>query len=70
MAMFEVWVEGYRIIGQSSPAQLRGTYEASNFLEACKLAFGDDPEFNTVIGLSHCGCRLFDNEQDARKNSG
>ena len=69
MAMFEVWVEGYHIIGQSSPAQLRGTYEASNFLEACKLAFGNDPDFN-LGNLSHCGCWLFDNEEDARKNSG
>ena len=49
-----------------------GTYNADSFLEACKMAWNDhrgygnyDEERNTIWG-----CRLFDNEADARKDFG
>lgn len=68
---FEVWCEGFAATGQSGQATFYGKVKGKTFEEACqKMAviqkWGSyDAERNTIWG-----CRLFDNEDDARKAFG
>lgn len=69
--MIQVWMEGFQATGESSKAQLMGTVKAETFSEACqKLSYErtelDWNEQRTKIW----GCRLFDNEADARRAYG
>lgn len=69
---WDVWMEGYSATGQHSPAQFLGTYKATTFREAC-LAHRDtmrEPEYFNETDLSIWGCKMFDNEEDARKAFG
>lgn len=68
---YEVWAEGYRATGEQQSAKLLGTVEAISFQEACKelsktvmVGFWNK-DFTTVWG-----CKVYDNEQDARRNFG
>ncbi len=72
MNNYTIWMEGFLITGGGAPAQFLGMYEANSFLEACKTAVhvGNhtsdyNEERNTIWG-----CRLFDNEKDARRSFG
>lgn len=75
MALHEVWMEGYRATGDYSPARFLGRVEAPTFAEACNALCspakwqqqnGDyDPKRGTVWG-----CKLFNNEEDARRAFG
>jgi hypothetical protein len=71
---FQIWAEGYQATGQSSDARLVGTQKAYSFYDACKLQYESEdaqsktywrPDFSAIWG-----CRLFDNEADARKSFG
>ncbi len=66
---FDVWEEGYVITGNSANASFNCTVEGDSFKEACMERYREDetydPERNT-----RWGCRLFDNEVDARKSFG
>ena len=68
---FEVWMEGFACSGEGERANaiLQSTQEADSFQEACEKAFQDDPNFDATH-LTVWGCRLFDNEADARKAFG
>lgn len=66
---YEIWSEGYRITGNSSGATYHGTEKASSFAEACDKFFIED-EYYRSSTLTYWACRLFDNEEDARKNYG
>ena len=61
-----VWREGYRATGAEEKAHLAGTLVAKSFFEACEKLFENnanyDSERNTLWG-----CKLFDNEIDARR---
>ena len=69
---WKVWMEGFKAQGNSSPAKFCGTFPGETFADACS-AWADttnyredfDPERRTFWG-----CRLFDNETDARKAFG
>lgn len=68
---FDIWEEGFRVMEASSTANLiaRGV-EGTDFLDACKRYFKKtkDTLFNIRNGVpNRWGCRLFDNEADARK---
>lgn len=72
MQNYDVWMEGFAMNGTRATAGFLGTYNADSFLEACKMAWNDhreygnyDEEKNTIYG-----CRLFDNEAEARKDFG
>lgn len=75
MEMHEVWAEGYRASGDSAGARLLGRVEADTFAEACDKLCSPadwqrqngnyDPQRRTVWG-----CRLFNNEADARRAFG
>ena len=72
---FDVWCEGYILIEQKSRAIFLGRVEgAQTFEDACRALLGADPFFsertNPLTGeryLAFYGCRLFDNEHDARE---
>ena len=72
MKIFEIWVEGYAVTGNSAGASLLGKYEAETWNEAVKSYMKDNPGRIDVRGDGYTdwGCRLFDNEADARKAFG
>jgi hypothetical protein len=76
---YEVWAEGYRTNGESSGASLLGVYEGEDF-DSAVIRCMMDPKFkheqcyfvyNLGVGYHrYWGCRLFDNEADARASFG
>lgn len=66
---YEVWREGFRITGCWSNASLVGECEANSFAEACEKLLGRSSTFNRER-LSDWGCKLYDNEKDARQSFG
>lgn len=69
MKTFNIWQEGFSVTGDHAKAEFMGDYKGHSFKEACKKMVKDkgleglyDPKQNTVWG-----CRLFDNEEAARK---
>lgn len=70
---FEIWSEGYIATGQSGPAVLHGKATGKNFKDACKRFAEFNPDFKKDFDakrMTQWGCRLFDNERDARKRYG
>ena len=65
--IFEIWSEGYVITGGSGRALFHGKIKATSFKEACDILFDDDKFYNPK-NLTYWGCKLFDNETDARKS--
>ena len=76
MKTFEIWTEGYVVPECHARAWMIGIQEAETFEQACDLFIERHPEYkkyyrkdkdgNPIIW----GCRLFDNEIDARKSFG
>lgn len=64
---FEIWSEGYVVTGNSAGAHFHGTAEGATFREACDVLLGGDPYYRSG---TYYGCRLFDNEADARREFG
>jgi hypothetical protein len=67
--LFQVWQEGFRATGESSPAILHGEVEAPTFRAACAEVFKGESTFDADT-LTYWGCRLFDNETEARRSFG
>jgi hypothetical protein len=70
---YDVWIEGYAVTGQQDTAQLLGSSDKHNFEEACEEVLktaGWDMSYWNPERCTHWGCRLFDNETDARKSFG
>lgn len=75
---YDVWIEGHSCTGSSNTATFLGTYSGENFEEAalyaCTAFFNPyEPAFYYVDSegtSSYWGCRLFDNEVEARKSFG
>lgn len=74
MTAFNIWCEGYCATGQSSEAQFMGTFEADSFKEACQKLYEsmspNDQSYFSSDKMRIWGCRLFDNEIDARRSFG
>jgi len=64
-----VWVEGYSTTGDCDRAQLVGEVQADSFESACKELLSGNSCFDPNK-LTLWGCKLFDNETDARKAFG
>lgn len=75
MAMHEIWMEGYRATGDRAEARMLGRVEAETFADACD-ALCSPPEWQAQHGNydrqrgTVWGCRLFNNEADARRSFG
>ena len=68
MKLWSIWQEGYVTMEHSEGAKFINTVEAETFKEACIKQFDNDPYFRTDnLTPTWWGCRLFDNEIDARK---
>jgi hypothetical protein len=70
---YEVWVEGFSAMEQKGQAGVFGRITTGSFKEACILLARDMPEAERYFNqerLTWWGCRLFDNEADARKAFG
>ena len=67
--IFEIWSEGYIMPGGIGTAQLHDKIKANSFKEACDILFDGDRFYNPK-NLTYLGCKLFDNETDARKAFG
>jgi len=72
MQEFEIWSEGYVVTGDEGQAHYHGTVLAETFKKACIFLFDNDEhkKFFDPERMTHWGCRLFDNEADARKAFG
>jgi hypothetical protein len=70
--IYQVWCEGYQTSGNSDTAVLEGEIRAESFTEACIKLLGDrlDKNPDGSYRLSRWGCRLFDNEAEARASFG
>lgn len=77
---FNLWVEGYAATGEHGTAKLLGTVEAESFNEAV-LKWNSENNTdgrkwgNLGYDLNYdrhslWGCRIYDNERDARKAFG
>ncbi|EMC3642542.1 hypothetical protein L1C56_03810 [Klebsiella pneumoniae] len=72
MRIYQVWSEGFEVSGSRAGAKLHGEAEAVDFASACEGLFKDlgrSQHFDKQR-LTYWGCRLFDNEVDARKAFG
>lgn len=74
---FEIWAEGYSATGNASPARFVTRTQAPTFVEAVqKYVATLDKEAASYFDLrnperlTRWGCRLFDNEADARRSFG
>ena len=64
---FDIWMEGFKITGQEAQAQLVArNAPGENFLDAARRHYGSDPHFDPEKG-TYWGCKLFDNESEARR---
>ncbi len=67
-----IWMEGYAATGEWGTAHLLGVFEATDFDDAVKqYSYTTESKIDYRGGeYSFWGCRLFDNEADARKSFG
>ena len=75
MKEFEIWSEGYAATGEHSEARFHGKMKAESFIQACIKFFGNKLDINKDGSMRYTypsiwGCRLYDNETDARKSFG
>ncbi len=72
MKKYEIWIEGYAITGNSSNAIKFGEAEGKDFKDAVATFFKDRDDSSELNKdkTSYWGCRLFDNETDARRSFG
>jgi len=72
MKEWEIWSEGFRIQGTDGVASLLGKETAETWDEAVQEYMRKNPGRITVSAGQYTdwGCRLFDNEADARKAFG
>lgn len=68
---FDIWVEGFKFsIDEAATASFVETVEAESFQEACdKCRLAKESLYDSK-NLTYWGCKLYDNEVDARKNFG
>lgn len=73
MKLYEIWAEGYAVTGGCSGATLLGRELGDNFKDACRRLAKKDAEFDYYFDeqrMTYWGCKLFDNEIDARQRFG
>jgi len=73
MRKYEIWSEGFSATGEYGPAQLMGSSEGNSFEDACRRLAEKESGFDEYYNPernTYWGCRLFDNEADARRSFG
>lgn len=70
---YSIWSEGFQTTGEHGRAVLHSIVLASSFQKACDHLAKKHREFAKYYDpnkLTYWGCRLYDNEEDAKKNFG
>lgn len=70
---FDIWSEGYVAMGDSGKAYKLARAYGATFEEACKNYAEKHSDFAKTFDakrMTYWGCRLFDNEADARRSFG
>lgn len=75
MKTYQIWAEGYLATGMEGKPQrayMMGTAKGATFEEACVNFMKSNPEYEggkyyVASSNRYWGCKLFDNEADARK---
>jgi len=70
MNLYEVWIEGYSITGDSGTARRLGFASGTSFPEVCKKMITDlgwDLQYYDEEKNTFWGSRFFDNEKQARQ---
>lgn len=71
MQTYNIWMEGAQFTGGGFQASYVGAAEGSNFREAVRNWFKNNPSINfDSNNLTEWGCRLFPSEAQARKSFG
>jgi hypothetical protein len=74
MQTYQIWIEGYRATGEEGNAQFLGAFSGDDFQDACiKAMKALKWDINTYYDYERntfWGCRLYDNEVDARRYFG
>lgn len=71
--MYEIWSEGYIATGEHGTATFHGRFEGETFKDAVvnwTKKYSDAQQYVSLENMTYWGCRLFDNESDARKSFG
>jgi hypothetical protein len=66
---YTIWSEGYSTTGSSGTALSHGFSAGETFEDACIDKFADNEYYNQERNTLW-GCRLFDNQRDARRTFG
>lgn len=69
MKTYEIWSEGFVTSFEAAGARFHGTSEGETFQEACENYAKKNENFARYFNptyLTFWGCKLFDNEADAR----
>lgn len=69
----QIWSEGFVATGESGTAFHHGDAAGATLQEACDALAARDPKFRAHYDrtrMTFWGCRLFDNETDARRSYG
>jgi hypothetical protein len=66
---YEIWSEGFATKSGKNKAHLMGKSFGGSFQEACDMFFKGSPLYNSAE-LTHWGCKLYDNETQARQKFG
>ena len=73
MKLYEIWTERDNDYGRNCPVRCLGSAEGYSFKDACKRFAERVDWFRQKFdeqNTTYWGCRLFDNELDARKSLG
>ncbi|HRI34981.1 MAG TPA: hypothetical protein PLD02_14630 [Saprospiraceae bacterium] len=72
MKEYEIWVEGYADSGNREQASLLAKQKGISWIDAVSRYMEKNPGRIRIDdrGFTDWGCRLFDNEADARKSFG
>ena len=73
MKEYQIWSEGFRVMEGSSGAILHGHAKGVDLNDACKNLAKKDKEFAKNFSadrMAWWGCKIYDNETDARKTFG
>lgn len=73
LQLIAIWAEGYRANGDWGLAVKLGEERAENLERACDMYAARNESFRAnydPVTMTHWGCRLFDNEKDARVRFG
>jgi len=71
--VYAIWMEGFRVMEGDGTASLLGHVYAKSFQEACDNWAKTHEDFRQLYDparLTYWGCKLFDNEEEARRNYG